>query len=62
MNGKAVQLIRKRSYETIDEYLDYAAKYRIRNLLYLEGTGDKVKLYHVESRQYHLLSYSDYLG
>ncbi len=60
-NQKAVQLIRKRSYENVEEYLDYAAKYHIRNLLYLEETGEKVKIYNVESRQYHLLSYSDYL-
>ena len=46
-NRKAVQLIRKRSFETVDEYLDYAKKYQIRKLLYLCGDGSQMKEYEI---------------
>lgn len=46
-NRKAVQLIRKRSFETVDEYLDYAKKYQIRKLLYLSGDGSQLKEYEI---------------
>lgn len=46
-NRKAVQLIRKRSFETVDEYLDYAKKYQIRKLLYLGGDGSQMKEYEI---------------
>lgn len=42
---KAVQLIRKRSFETVEEYLDYAKKCHIRKLLYLGGDGSQMKEY-----------------
>ncbi|MGN0157612.1 MAG: ATP phosphoribosyltransferase regulatory subunit [Brotaphodocola sp.] len=44
---KAVELIRKRSFETVEEYLDYARKYHIRTLLYLEKDGSQVKEYKI---------------
>lgn len=44
-DGVAVQLIRKRSGETVEEYLDYAKRNGMKRLLYLEGDGHQVREY-----------------
>lgn len=45
---QAVQLIRKCYFERVEEYLDYAKRYHIRKLLYLEGDGSSIKEYNIE--------------
>lgn len=45
---QSVQLIRKRYFECVEEYLDYAKRYHIRKLLYLEGDGSSCREYNIE--------------
>lgn len=60
-NGMAVQLIRRRSEKTVREYLDFARRHHIRNLLYLADDGEKVLAYNAETGQADSLAYSDYI-
>lgn len=61
-NQMAVHLVRKRSFETLEYYLDYAKRLKIRNLLYLEDKGVQVKLINTENGRTDILEYSDYIG
>lgn len=58
----AVHLIRRRSFETVDTYLDYANRNQIRNLLYLEGHGEQILAYNAETRTCDTLAYTDYIS
>ena len=60
-SGMAVQLIRRRSTETVEAYLSYAKRHHIRNLLYLADSGDEVLAYNVQTGQADTLSYTDYI-
>lgn len=60
-SGMAVQLIRRRSTETVEAYLSYAKRHHIRNLLYLADSGDEVLVYNVQTGQADTLSYTDYI-
>lgn len=60
-SGMAVQLIRRRSSETVEEYLSYAKRHHIRNLLYLADSGDEVLAYNAQTGQADTLSYTDYI-
>lgn len=61
-NKMAVQLIRRRSSETVEEYLAYAKRHHIRNLLYLAGQGVSVVVYNVQTGQADTVAYTDYIG
>lgn len=58
----AVHLIRRRSFETVDTYLDYANRNQIRNLLYLEGHGEQILAYNAETKTCDTLAYTDYIS
>lgn len=60
-NEMAVQLIRRRSAETVEEYLSYAKRHHVRNLLYLAGDGETVTAYNVETGQADTIAYTDYI-
>lgn len=60
-NEMAVQLIRRRSAETVEEYLSYAKRHHVRNLLYLAGDGEMVTAYNVETGQADTIAYTDYI-
>lgn len=57
----AVMQIRKRSSKELSEYLDYAKRHHVRNLLYLPDQGDKVIAYNVETGQSDEMNYTDYI-
>ncbi len=60
-SGMAVQLIRRRSSETVEEYLSYAKRHHIRNLLYLADDGDQVLACNALTGQADTLAYTDYI-
>lgn len=60
-NAVAVQLIRRRSAETVEAYLSYAKRHHVRNLLYLAGDGEQVTAYNVETGQADTIAYTDYI-
>ncbi len=60
-NKMAVQLTRKPSGETVEEYQAYAARLNIRNLLYLPGDGAQVEAYDIPSGRMDTLAYTDYI-
>lgn len=60
-NEMAVQLIRRRSAETVEAYLSYAKRHHVRNLLYLAGDGETVTAYNVETGQADTIAYTDYI-
>lgn len=59
--GMAVQLIRRRSAETVEAYLSYAKRHHVRNLLYLAGDGETVTAYNAETGQADTIAYTDYI-
>lgn len=60
-NGVAVQLIRRRSSETVEDYLSYARRHHVRNLLYVAGDGEEVTAYNAETGQADVIAYADYI-
>lgn len=60
-NDMAVQLIRRRSAETVEEYLAYARRHHVRNLLYLAGDGEEVMAYNAETGEADAIAYTDYI-
>lgn len=60
-SGMAVQLMRRRSFECVADYLEYARRHHIRNLLHLPDAGRQVAVYNVETGQSDMLAYGDYL-
>lgn len=59
--GMAVQLIRRRSAETVEAYLSYAKRHHVRNLLYLAGDGETVTAYNAETGRADTIAYTDYI-
>lgn len=57
----AVQLIRKPSDAEVKEYLAYAARRNIRNILYLPGDGANVQAYDIPSGRMDVIAYTDYI-
>ncbi len=61
-NGLAVQLVRRRSGEDVESYLEWARRQKVRNVLYLPGQGEQVIAYQAETGQSDVLQYSDYIS
>lgn len=57
----AVQLVRKSPQSELGIYRAYAGRFRIRNILYLEGDGTRVQIYDMVSGKAHTLAYTDYI-
>lgn len=55
----AVQLIRRRSGEPVEEYLDYAGRNGISKLLYLEDDGRQVKTFRVDTREFEMEDFDE---
>lgn len=55
----AVQLIRRRSGEPVEEYLDYAGRNGISKLLYLENDGRQVKTFRVDTREFEMKDFDE---
>lgn len=55
----AVQLIRRRSGEPVEEYLDYAGRNGISKLLYLEDDGRQVKTFRVDTREFEMKDFDE---
>ncbi len=61
-NQVAVQLIRKPSAKTVEEYIAYAERHQIRNLLYLIDGGDRVQVWDAAKGTAEVLDYTDYIN
>ncbi len=60
-NGRPVQLMCRHSDEKIEEYLSYAKRRRIGNLLHLADQGENLVLYDMEKETAEQLKYTDYI-
>ena len=60
-NQMAVQLIRRSSARDTAQYRQYAARFHIRNVLYLAGDGTSVEVYDGETKRTDTLAYTDYI-
>ena len=58
----AVRLIRKPSEKTIEDYVAYAERHHIRNLLYLTEDGTRVQVLDTESNTREVKNYTDYFN
>lgn len=60
-NQIAVQLIRKPSDKTVEEYAAYAQRHHIFNLLYLTEDGTRVQVLDTEKNTREIKNYNDYI-
>ena len=60
-NGMALSLTRKSSKKTMDEYLSYANRFHIRNILYLDSSGLEIQAYCAPDGSCDVIPYSEYV-
>lgn len=57
-----VQLVRRSSAQSLEDYQAFGCRSGISNLLYLEEEGQEIRFINTESGDSHMLSLSEYLG
>lgn len=60
-NGMSVQLTRKSSKKEVDQYLSYACRFQIRNVLYLDCQGQQVQAYCAGDQTCNVIPYCEYI-